>query len=48
MPYELSTTRLLLARLYTALGHRTEAEREAKLAHAMLERIGARPISGSS
>jgi DNA-binding winged helix-turn-helix (wHTH) protein/tetratricopeptide (TPR) repeat protein len=41
MPYELSTTRLLLARAYTALGHRDEAELEAKVARATLERIGA-------
>ncbi len=40
-PYEIATTRLLLAEAYDALEHRDGAEQERETARAFIERIGA-------
>ena len=45
MPYELSLTRLLLARANAALGDADEVELETQAARATLDRIGAKTIT---
>jgi tetratricopeptide (TPR) repeat protein len=40
LPFELARTRLLLARAYSMLGERDEAEMEERAAHATMSRIG--------
>ncbi|HKH93411.1 MAG TPA: protein kinase [Gemmatimonadaceae bacterium] len=45
MPFELASTRLLLARAFTTLGHLDEAGLEERAARATLERIGAKSIT---